>query len=203
MNKFIEECESDGIKHSAAEKNDGWDKELFIKETRFADAVVLSEELFCSDIFGTQPNLYLEEALRGSECPVILVPESFKAIDRIVVAYDGKEQSMTALKQFCHLFPQLTELPTEFVYIKNEEGNDIPDQDLLKEYTRLHFNSLGVAKLHFDAQHYFSSWAQEKKNIMMVAGSYARSAVSNLLRSSFTEQIIHEHHFPVFIAHGR
>jgi len=202
INKFAEECESYNIKYTASDKNEEWNKNLFIKETRFADAIVISEELFCSDIFSNQPNLYLQEALQESECPVILIPESFKSIDRIVVAYDGKEESMIALKQFCNLSPQLTELPTEFVYIKNEESNDIPDRELLKEYTKLHFSNSGVFKLHFDAHKYFSSWVYEKKNIMLVAGSFGRSAVSNLLRSSFTEQIIHEHKFPVFISHN-
>jgi nucleotide-binding universal stress UspA family protein len=202
MNKFIGECESYNIKNTTSEKNEEWNKDLFTKETRFADAIVMSEELFCSDIFSNQPNLYLEDALRQSECPVILVPESFNTIDHVVVAYDGKEESMIALKQFCNLLPQLTELPTEFVYIKNEEDNNIPDRQLLHEYTKLHFSNSGVLKLHFDANKYFSTWVEEKKNILLVAGSFGRSAVSNLLRSSFTGQVIHDHKFPVFISHN-
>jgi len=36
---------------------------------------------------------------------------------------------------------------------------------------------------------------------LLVAGSYGRSAVSDLFHSSFAEQVIHEHKMPVFIAH--
>ena len=144
----------------------------------------------------------MAEALRIAECPVILVPENFKTIDRVIVAYDGKEESLFALKQFCNIMPQLTEMPTELVYIKDEDDDSIPESELLKEYVRLHFASLGIAKLHFDAKKYFSSWTAEKKNVLLVCGSYSRTSVSNFLKASFAENIIREHLMPVFVAHN-
>jgi hypothetical protein len=172
-----------------------------VKETRFADAVVISEELFCADYMSYQPNVYMKEVLHGAECPVVVIPEAFNIPERIVVAYDGRKESMVALKQFCCLFPELTELPAEFVYIKNEAGEELPDQGLLKEYVTAHFNSSGIAKLHFEPHKYFTAWAETKRNIMLIAGSYGRSSVSDLFHSSFAEQVIHEHKIPVFIAH--
>jgi hypothetical protein len=143
----------------------------------------------------------MKEVLHGSECPVMVIPEAFARPDRIVVAYDGRKESMIALKQFCYLFPQLTELPSEFVYIKNEKGEDVPDQGLLQEYVAAHFNSTGIVKLHFDSHKYFTVWAETKKNILLVTGSYGRSHVSDLFHSSFAEQVIHQHKMPVFIVH--
>jgi len=198
--KFINACEASNIKCQADEHEEE-DKNLLIKESRFADILLISEELFCSDYVYEQPNVFMKEILHGAECPVIVVPETFSSPDRIVVAYDGRKESMISLKQFCYLLPQLTKLPAEFVYVKNEESEDIPEQGLLKEYVKAHFNSIGVLKLHFDAHKYFAVWAETKKNILLVAGSYSRSAVSDLLHSSFAEQIIHEHKIPVFIAH--
>jgi hypothetical protein len=197
--KFIKECNSNNIKYHVYESEE-WDKSLLIKETRFADVLLVSEELFCLDIFSYQPNAYMQEALRGSECPVIMVPEKLMSPERVVVAYDGKKQSLRALKQFCYLMPQFSGLPTEFVYIKNEENEDIPDEELLKEYIKCHFNSSSVSKLHFDAHAYFSTWTEEKKNMLLVSGSYSRPALSDLLRNSFAEQSIHDHKFPIFIA---
>jgi len=200
MEQFMSLCEVNNIKYQVNE-NDEVDKDLLIRESRFADALVISEELFCSDYMSYQPNVYMKEVLHGAECPVMVVPEAFTRPDRIVVGYDGRKESMIALKQFCYLFPQLTELPAEFVYIKNEDGGDVPDLGLLKEYVVAHFNSSGIAKLHFDSHKYFTAWAETKKNILLVAGSYGRSAVSDLFHSSFAEQVIHEHKMPVFIAH--
>ena len=62
-----------------------------------------------------QPNFYMIEALRASESPVVVVPENFSRIDHLAFAYDGGKESMFAIKQFTYLFPNLTDLPSEFV----------------------------------------------------------------------------------------
>ncbi len=199
---FVKKCASSGITHSTILENQEWNGDLFARETRFADIVLMSGELFCAELSNYQPNVFMQEALRKAECPVILVPEHFKALDRIVIAYDGKKESMFALKQFCYLFAQFSELPAEFVYVKDEENEIIPDQESLKEYARLHFSSLGVAKLHFDARKHFSAWTDDKKNSLLVAGAFSRAGVSNLLKTSFAEKVVHDHNIPVFIAHN-
>ena len=199
---FKERCKESGIRFRVHEEKKEWLSDLFAKETRFADLAVFSEQLFSADISEIEPNTFMQEALRIAECPTILIPENFKTIDRVIVAYDGKKDSAFALKQFCNIIPQLTELPTEFVYIKDEDDSSIPDAELLKEYARLHFESLGIAKLHFDARKYFASWTEEKKNIILIAGSFGRSAVSRILRGSFAEKIIQDHKFPIFISHN-
>jgi nucleotide-binding universal stress UspA family protein len=199
--EFTKKCESAGISYTVDTGDQEWVADLFAKETRFADLAIVSEELFCSDFSDNQPNVFMQEALRMAECPVVLVPENFELVDRIVIAYDGKKESMFALKQFCYVLSELTGKLAEFVYVKDEESEEIPDMNLLKEYSRLHFDSLGVAKLHFDAHKYFSSWAEDKKHAMLVSGSYSRSSVSNFLKSSFASQVVHEHQMPVFIAH--
>jgi hypothetical protein len=200
-NEFTRLCEGLRIKYSVHENEDEWDKNLFVKESRFADLVLVSEELFCSNILHTQPNYFMQEALHGAECPVLVVPESFRNIDRIAIAYDGKRESMFALKQFSYLFPQLSELPAEFIYINNDKNEVIPDNDLLMEYTRMHFNSISASKLHFDPKKYLNAWLSDKKNVLLITGSYSRSAVSNMLNHSFTDNVIQEHSTPVFIAH--
>ena len=202
MQKFIDQCLLNNIRYTLSEEEEGWDKDLIIKETLYADSVVISEELFCSDIMSYQPNVYMKELLHSAECPILVVPENYAPPERIVVAYDGKKESILALKQFCYLFPHFTELPTEFVYIKNEKNNEIPQADLLKEYAKAHFSSSGIEKLHYEAKEYFSNWVvSKKKNILLVTGSYGRSAVSDLMHRSFAEQIIHDHKIPIFIAH--
>ncbi len=202
VEKFSHQCDNARIRYAVQDTEDSWDKHLFIKESRFADLIVISEELFCLYGFGEQPNYFMQEALRGAECPVVVIPETFVEIERLAVAYDGKKESMFALKQFSQLLTQFNELPTEFLYIKAEDNDDIPDKDLLKEYAQWHFNSLAETKLHFDAKKYFPAWLEDKKNVMLIAGSYSRSGLSNAVNRSFTERVIHNRACPVFIAHA-
>ena len=200
--RFIEQCKSYGIRYKIEENDGGWDKDLFVKETRFADLAVISEQLFCKDILDEQPNSFMEEALRVSECPVMIIPETFSSIEHIVVAYDGKKESAFALKQFSNLFSQYDELPIEFVYVKDDETDEIPDMELLKEYSNAHFDAGNITKLNFHADKSFSKWLQDKKNTLLVAGSFSRSGTSMLFKPSFVDQIIKKSAIPVFIAHN-
>lgn len=199
---FAKQCERHYIKYRIHPHDEQWDKDLLIKETRFADVLLLSGELFYADINLRQPNAYLHEALCNTECPVLVIPENFKQCDHLFMAYDGSKESLFAIKQFCYLFPQLTDLPTEMVYVRDESSDSIPDLEHLRQYTMQHFDAMGFSKLHFKAAHYFASWIGEKKHTLLVSGSYGRSSFSYLAKQSFVEQVIHEHNIPVFIAHG-
>ncbi|HEX4852404.1 MAG TPA: universal stress protein [Puia sp.] len=199
--QFADACQSARIKFHIYEKSEGWDRNLFKKESRFADLVVVGSSLFSSEMMEDQPCFFMQEALRETEAPVMIVPDNFEEVQRLAIGYDGKPETIFALKQFIYLFPQLTDLPAEFVYVKAEGSDEIPHKELLEEYASAHFNSLAASKLHFDPKKYFSTWLEEKKNVMLVAGSYSRSMASNVFKPSFVDEVIRNHVSPVFIAH--
>ncbi len=199
--KFSEAFENAAIKYEIHPHIGDWDLALFVKESRFADFVVLSEELFCANLLDDQPNYIMTEALRASECPVVVVPENFTSIERLALAYDGGKESMYAIKQFVHLFPNLLDLPAEFVHIKKDATNVIPEKALLGEYSFSHFEAQYTSTLHFDPKKYLTRWLGYKKNVFLVSGSFSRSAVSNTFKKSFANSVIAEHTCPIFIAH--
>ncbi|HVS94853.1 MAG TPA: hypothetical protein VHE54_00155 [Puia sp.] len=198
---FAKECAEYHIRHRVHDNDKQWDKGLLVKESRFADLILLSGELFYADINVRQPNSYLHEALHAAECPVLVIPEDFRQCDHLFIAYDGSRESLFAMKQFNYLFPRYSDLPSEIVYVREEATDDIPDLEHLKHYTRLHFSAVGFSKLHFKAAQYFATWISERKHVMLVAGSYSRSPFSYVAKHSFAAQVIHEHRLPVFIAH--
>jgi len=198
---FTSECQAHYMKCHIHENDERWDKTLFAKESRFSDLVVISGELFCEDAGMKQPNTFLEEALHASECPVMVVPEKYIPVEHLVIAYDSSKDSLFAIKQFCYLFPHLTDFPTEMVYVKDEASDHIPDIELLRQFSRWHFNSMGFSKLHFNATRYFTSWIGEKHSVMLITGAFGRSAFSYVAKRSFAELAIREHAMPVFIAH--
>ena len=199
--QFVELCEASGIRHVYHSYTNEWNKELLVEESRYADLVVISEELFCSDALDRQPNYFMEETLRSVECPVILVPENFRIIERVAIAYDGKKEGMYALRLFANLFPYLLEIPTEIVHINEDKTKGVPKLDLLREYTSAHFEAQYTSRLHFDPKKYFTDWLENKKNVLLVTGSFSRSAFSNMVKESFTTKVISRHSCPVFIAH--
>lgn len=197
---FKRDCTAAGIKFIIHEQNEEWNRELLVKESRYADCMVISEDLFMSQLLDTQPNFFMQELLRGSECPVMIVPENYHEPERFVFAFDGKKESIHALKQFTYLFPKYMDLPAQYVFI-NEKDEEFPDEELLREFSRCHNNAVGFAKLTFDPKKYFTTWLEYKKNAILITGSYSRSAFSNLMKSSFTDHVIRQYSCPIFVAH--
>jgi len=195
------QCDKQHIPCSLHHNDGEWNKDLLIKESRFADLILISGEYFHSETNKSQPNPYLRETLHHAECPVLVIPENFTGIQHLFMAYDGSRESIFAIKQFCNLFPSLTDLPTEVLYINDEAGKTIPEFESLQQFTRLKFGSMSFSKLHFNAAEYFATWINEKKNVLLVSGSFARSTLSYMGKRSFAEDIIRDHQLPVFIAH--
>ena len=197
---FARECEQQHIPYTVHDNDSQWDKNLLIKESRFADLILISAEHFYAESDSSQPNQYLREALHHAECPVLVIPENFTDIQHLFLAYDGSQESIYAIKQFCYLFPGLLDLPTEVIYIR-QDADTIPDLESLRQFTRLKFNAMSFSNLHFNAASYFATWIGEKKNVLLVTGSFGRSTLSYIGKRSFAQDVIHAHQIPVFIAH--
>lgn len=199
---FKEYCEVNNINYHIHDEGEGWDKNALAKETRFADLMVISGELFCSNIDDSQPNLFMQEILHISECPIMVIPEKLSPIKNILYAYDGRKESLIALKQFIYLFPHYTGLPIEIMYMKNEETDQVPDHFLIQEYCDMHFKNTKISKLHSNKSRLLSNWMEEKKDTLFVCGSFSRSFISNSWKESFSTRVIHDHSMPVFVAHS-
>jgi nucleotide-binding universal stress UspA family protein len=171
------------------------------KETRFADLLIVGSETFYENDGTKEPNVYLKELLYDLECPVVIVPESLDFPSGIILAYDGSESSVYAIKQFAYLFPELCDNNTILVYAKDDSGEELPDEANIEELVSRHFSNLTLLKLLADPRKYFGSWLMENKGCILVSGAFGRSGLSRLFRKSFVSGIIGDHKLPVFIAH--
>lgn len=198
---FVNSCTASGIEYRLHEKGAAWSLNAVVKESRFSDVLVLSEELFFADWGLQQPNHFMREVLRNAECPVIIIPERFKGIDKVLIAYDGKAEAVLALKLFSMLFPGFSNLAATIFYVGKQDNENIPDVDLLSEYASGHYSNIRIEKLHIDSAKSLPQWIGGADNAIVVTGAYSRSALSTLFRESFIEKIIKEHCAPVFVAH--
>ncbi len=171
------------------------------KESRFADLLILGSELFYDQHYNGLPNDYLKDALHDMACPVLLVPEKFEFPENIILAYDGTEDALFAIKQFAYLFPELCGMEVALVYATDQPNDAIPDQVALEELAARHFSNLNLMKLDLDHTKFFSTLISEKKASLLVSGSYGRSGISQLFKKSFVREVIAQHRLPVFIAH--
>lgn len=201
IERFKKECISNNIDFKVHQ--DFYDLALpeLKKESRFADLLLIGSESFYKNMGTHMPNEYLRDTLHDIACPVLLVPEKYNFPESIILAYDGSDEAVFAIKQFAYLFPELTGLKTMLVYAHKDPSKDIPDKIQIEELVTRHFSDLTLFKLNADPKKHFSSWVNQSESAMLVSGSYGRSGLSLLFKNSFIQDIITDHKLPVFIAH--
>jgi hypothetical protein len=197
---FARLCQENHLEYDIHSNEEQWDKDLVGKESRFYDLAIVSGEFFCVEADAGQPNLFLHEACRVAECPVIVVPENYQPIQRLVIAYNGSKDCVYAFKQFCYLLPQFSGLPAEVVYIRDEYSGSIPDENNLKELADGHLANVVVSKFHCRPSDYFNH-PDRHSGTLFITGSYGRSGMSYLTKHSFSDLALRNHFMPVFVAH--
>lgn len=201
MERFEAECKRYGIEYRVHKNFLDFGISELKKETRFADLLVLGSESFYADSDSGGANEYLIHALEGVECPVIVVPEKFVFPKTNILAYDGSESSVFAIKQFAYLFPELTGNPTQLVYAKKDGKDYLPDEVYMGELAARHFRDLELFKFEGHPRDYFTKDNLESCDALLVCGSFGRKGLSSLFHKSFVNDIMKQRSVPIFIAH--
>ena len=197
---FTEACIAEGIEFRIHKDTDLMAISSLIEETRFADVLFISSDLFYANVSKQQPNFYLEEVLKRAECPVMLVPENYQEPRQVVLAYDGNESSVFAIKQFAYLFPELAKKETILLSILPHE-DEMPEYSLVTELVSRHYPNLKLQSLHLKHKKDFTAWLSGNPNSVVVMGAFARSIFSQLFKKSFASDVIHDIKMPLFISH--
>jgi len=198
---FTEACRKSQIEYRVHEDFHDFSLAELKKESRFADLMIIGSEAFYENIGIHEPNIYLQEALHDIECPAVVVPENFNFPENNILAYDGSESSVFAIKQFAYLFPELASNNTILVFAKSKEVEELPDQDYIEELAARHFTNLTLEGLQLDPVKFFDSWLLENQKAILISGAFGRSDISRLIRKSFIIEMLKDHRMPVFIAH--
>lgn len=198
---FREACEKEGIDFRVHKDNNLMALSSLVDETRYADLLLVSSDLFYKNVSNRQPNIYLEEVLKKAECPVMLVPEKFTEPKQLVLAYDGSESCLFAIKQFAYLFPELAKTETVLLSISTHPEDEIPEYSLVTELIAAHYPNLQLNHLAMPHKSAFTAWMNQQPESYIVMGAFSRSVISELFRKSFASRVIQENKMPVFVSH--
>jgi hypothetical protein len=170
-------------------------------ETLFADLLIIGSESFYEQAGSNALNEYMEETLHNAGCAVVVVPEQYKLPTSNIIAYDGSDSSIYAIKQFSLLLPLFAGNKTVLVYAGRGETAVVPHEEQVKDLTARLFSNSSCTKLGKEEAPGLPEWLQRQEAALLVSGSFGRSAVSRLFRKSFISGVIKDHRIPVFIAH--
>lgn len=172
-----------------------------IRESRFADLMVVDAETSFNKVYEGSPTGFVRDVMRKSECPVIIAPGDFHAIDEIVFTYDGSASSVFAIKQFTYLLPQYYNKKVTVLQV-NESGIwEEPEREKFREWLRDHYSDLHFEAMKGKADDTLFDKLYNRKNIFLVMGAYGRNAISQFFKQSRADLLIRTVAQPIFIAH--
>jgi nucleotide-binding universal stress UspA family protein len=202
VGNFVKEAKKVGVRYEIVQDEHFTYHEL-INQSIYADLMILSYQVFfnVNDQFPGE-NL-LNQILKNSRCPVLILPENVPNLENIIFTYDGRESSVFAIRAFSNLFDQaaqdfivtiLTVMPSLDEEIKNER--------YLMNLVKHHFNNVGLQLLEgTNISQEILNFAHNVENPLVVMGAFGRSSISNLVIPSVARGIILNQSLPLFIAH--
>ncbi len=175
-----------------------------IKQTTFADLLILSYQIFIDHEHEQPASSLLYQILRGSKCPVMILPDDIQKIGNIIFTYDGKESSVFAIRSFSNLFAaQSKNKPVSILSVMQSPDDErIRDEKLLMNLIKQYFNDVGIQLLEGRSiSNEISNFAHGVENPMIVMGAYGQSRIANILLPGMGKSLHTMSHLPLFISH--
>ena len=203
--QFQKACEKAKIKFSIHR-----DKNIAIQELKhesmFADLIIINEYETFTKYKEQPPTSFIKDLLNDVQCPVLVVPNKFKPVDKIVILYDGGPSGVHAIKMFSYLFGNLQDLPVEVYTVKEKSiaNLHLPDSKLMREFIKRHFPKAGYTVNKGNAEEQILGYLRNhKENELVVLGAYRRSELSRWFKTSMADILMKELDTPLFITHNK
>jgi nucleotide-binding universal stress UspA family protein len=199
---FEAACQAAGINYSIHHDKSIALQEL-LHESIYADLLIINFTETLTHYKEKPPTRFIRDLLANVQCPVLLVPDKYKPIDKIAFLYDGEPSSVHAIKMFSYMFGSLKDLAVEIVTAKKDEQNlHLPDNTLMKEFMKRHFPAARYTVLKGEVEKEIVSYLKvQKANNLVVCGAYRRGMVSRWFRESMADVLMKSLKLPLFIAH--
>jgi nucleotide-binding universal stress UspA family protein len=174
-------------------------------ESIYADLVVIDAKETLTHYTEKLPTRFIRDLLGDAQCPVMVVPEKYKPIQKIILLYDGEPSSVHAIKMFSYLLPQLKHLETEVISVNPvTKSLHMPDNKLMKEFMKRHYPIAKYTILKgFAEDEIVKHLKQNQVNALVVLGAYRRGTISRWFRESMADILMKEVKLPLFIAHNK
>lgn len=199
MRYFTRACKGRNIRSDAFHK---WGDavENIVRDSRFADLLILGSETVFNPVYNEVPTPFIKQVLAGMECPAIIAPTLFEEIDTIVFCYDGSRSALFAIKQFTYLFPQYRDKKVVVVEVEAEQGNIIA-KEKIGDWISCYYSKVGFEVLEGEVREELFKYLLMKERTFVVTGAYGRNLLSTFFRRSTADSLLKRIDLPLFIAH--
>ncbi len=202
---FEKACQKEGLEY-----NIHHDRKTAIQalkhESIYCDLLVIDTGETLTHYKEKLPTRFIRDLLSDTQCPVLVVPQKYKPVQKIILLYDGGPSSVYAIKMFSYLLPQLKQLETEVISVNPVNTTlHMPDNKLMKEFMKRHYPKAKyvVTKGWAEDEIVRHLKLQQHINALVVLGAYRRGTISRWFRESMADILMKEVKLPLFIAHNK
>ena len=200
---FKKACEKHHINYTIHHA-DNFALPSLLKESIYSDLLIINAGETMNHFEENVPTAFVRDVLAETQCPVLVVPEVYEEIKRLVLFYDGGPSSVFAIKMLNYTMPWMRNLETEVVFITaDQKADDIPDDALIREFITCHYPHAKYTILKGDAEVEIPAYLKSASNTLAVLGAYQRGAVSRMFKTSMADILMTQVGVPLFIAHNQ
>lgn len=163
-----------------------------------ADLIVIGKRGEAADFASEHLGSNLERIVRAAHKPVMVASRSFRPIERALIAFDGGESAMKAVRHIAagQLF---RDIPLHLVVAG--EGNERRSSALASATAELRAGGHDVTEtiLSGEPEGAIAGYVTEQAISLLVMGAYGHSRIRNLIIGSTTTAMIRDCHIPVML----
>ncbi len=197
--KFENICKAGGRNYQV-HLNKGVPVNELVRESLFADLIVIGYRTFFSNIIGEAS--FLKDILQEAACPVMAVPDQCAPLKSILLTFDGKPSSVYAIKQFTQLLPDVYDgLDVVLLSITKSKEEKLEYSQLLREYLTVHYREVQYENIAGEANEAILQVAEGMKNPLIIMGAFGRNVVSRFFSRSTASKILKHQSLPIFVCH--
>lgn len=203
--QFHNACSKAGI-HFSVYREKGFALQDTKQQSMFADLMIINENETFTKYKQELPTRFMKDLLGDIQCPVLVVPDSFKPFEKIVLLYDGGPSSLHAIKMFSYLLGSSLDCPVEVLTVKDSSlpVAAVPDNKLMRDFIKRHFSKVTYTVLNGNAEAKIRAYlGKNNGSELLVLGAYRRSEVSRWFKPSMADMLMKELDNPLFIAHNK
>ena len=196
---FEQICQHSGIEYSIHHDHNIAIQDLK-HESIYADMIIINVKETLTHYNEKLPTRFIRDLLSDTQCPILIVPQRYKPINKIILLYDGEPSSVHAIKMFSYLLPNMMDLETEVISVNQVHA----DNKLMKEYMKRHYPKAKYTVLKGLAETEIVNYLKPATdNTLVVLGAYRRGSISRWFRESMADVLMREVKLPLFIAHNK
>lgn len=177
---------------------------VMLDHEEHADMVVLGQRgehaAWSAGILGSS----VERMVRASVKPCLVTPETFRQIRRMLIAYDGSDESTKALRAGLALAPPLG-VDVTITTVAALGGEDAASEILHKAKQQAH--DAGVEAqlevLHGDPEAQILQVRETIGADLIVMGAYGHTRIRELILGSTTSHVLRKSEVPVLLVRGK